>query len=137
MRTWWSLEVIDGATSAGLWADIHGDVMVELALYNGASEWAWHRHTWGVVLEVAFADEAAWERFLASPAVRAALDAVPDPFSGLIVSRGRGGSAGSLEPRRGRPLIGSGAAGLALPLPTLEADVLGWSLPAPRRLLTV
>ena len=111
-----SIEVLDGASSASLWAEAHGDSLIEAAFTGGASDWAWHRHTWGVVLELCFADEAAWERFRASSAVDAALDAVPDPISGLIVYRGRGGNAGHGVPRRPRPLIGSGAA--ALPLPT-------------------
>ena len=41
---------------------------------------------------------------------------MPDPVSGLIVYRGRGGNAGRGEPRRPRPLIGSGAAALPLPV---------------------
>src|SRR3954452_12893740 len=105
-----SIEVLDGARSASLWAEAHGDALVEAALTGGATDWSWHRHTWGVVLELGFADEAAWERFRSLPVVDAALDAVPDPVSGLIVYRGRGGSSGRVEPRSPRPLVGSGAA---------------------------
>jgi hypothetical protein len=68
-----------------------------------------------VVFEVSFDDEAAWESFTSLPAVRAALDAVPDPLTGLIVYRGRGGSSGASFPRRPRPLVGSGSAALPLP----------------------
>jgi len=111
-----SIEVLDGASSASLWAEAHGDALIEAAFTGGATDWGWHRHTWGVVLELSFADEFAWERFRAMPAVDAALEAVPDPVSGLIVYRGRGGNAGRGEPRRPRPLIGSGAASLPLPI---------------------
>jgi hypothetical protein len=121
-----SIEVFDGAPSASLWADAHGDSIVESALGHGASDWAWHRHPWGVVFEVEFDDEAAWERFRASLAVRTALEAAPDPVAGVIVYRGRGGSAGTKEPRRPRPLVGSGAA--ALPLPREPFNDEEWSL---------
>ena len=113
---WMSIEVFDGAFGAGRWAEAYGDGLVEAALAGGALDWDWHQHSWGVVFEVAFEDEAAWERFRASIAVQAALDAVPDPVSGLIVYRGRGGSAGRPLPRKPRPLSGSGAAALPLPL---------------------
>jgi hypothetical protein len=120
-------QVFDGASSAALWADAFGDGIVESAFGGGATDWAWHRHTWGTVLEVEFADEADWERFQTLPAVVAALDNVPDPVSGLLIYKGRGGSAGRPVPRRPRPLIGSGAA--ALPLP-FEPDDLFSSWPA-------
>lgn len=119
MPYWMSIEVLDGASPASLWADTHGDALVEAALSSGASDWAWHRHTWGVVFEVAFADQEAWERYRALLVVQTALDAVPDPHFGLIIARGRGGSAGTRDPRR-RPLLsGSGAA--VLPIPLIEA----------------
>ncbi|MGQ0520754.1 MAG: hypothetical protein ACT4PX_06360 [Actinomycetota bacterium] len=113
-----SIEVIDGAFAASRWADAHGDSLVESALSTGAVDWSWHRHSWGVVFEVAFPDEAAWDRFRALHGVQAALDAVPDPNFGLVISRGRGGSAGTRDPRRPSLLSGSGAA--ALPLPLVE-----------------
>lgn len=113
---WMSIEVIDGASSARQWSESHGDPLIVTALLNGARDWNWHAHTWGVVLELDFADEAGWERFRLSPTTIAALDAVPDPVSGLIVYRGRGGSSGAAYPRKPRPLSGAGAA--ALPLPT-------------------
>ena len=115
-----SIEVFDGASSAGLWAEAYGDNLVEVGLTHGAVDWSWHHTSWGVIFEVAFDDEQAWDRYRASTAVQAALDAVPDPVGGLLVYRGRGGGAGRSQPRRPRPLIGSGAA--ALPVPT-EPDV--------------
>jgi len=116
MGMWFSIEVLDGVSSAALWQEVHGDTLVEAAFTAGATDWSWHRHSWGTVLELEVQDEEAWERFRAALAVQTALDAVPDPVSGLIVYRGRGGSAGRSQPRKPRPLIGSGAA--ALPLPT-------------------
>ncbi len=115
MSVWFSIEVLDGASSSALWSEAYGDALVEAAILSGAAEWNWHRHTWGVVLELAFEDEAAWDRFRELASVQAALDAVPDPLSGLVVYRGRGGSAGTSEPRTRRPLIGSGSAALPLP----------------------
>ena len=117
---WMSIEVFDGSSSATLWAEAYGDALIESALMDGAVDFSWHRHSWGVVLELAFTDEESWERYRARINVQAALDAVPDPVSGLIVYRGRGGSAGQRAPRKPRPLIGSGAA--ALPLPELTWD---------------
>ena len=117
MAYWMSIEVFDGPFSARAWQENVGDNLVGTALRTGATDWNWHSHTWGVVFEVCFEDEAAWERFRQTLAVQIALDAVPDPVSGLIVYRGRGGSAGRGSPKRPRPLVGSGAA--ALPLPSL------------------
>jgi hypothetical protein len=122
--TWWSIEVIDGPFSASSWADAHGDALVEAALLEGARDWSWHSHPWGVVFELAFEDEEAWERFRDSLAVQAALDAVPDPISGLIVYKGRGGSAGRLRPRRPRPLAGGGAVALPVPIDELLVDAV-------------
>ena len=115
MSEWYSIEVFDGASSASLWAGVHGDPLVESALLMGAKDWTWHHHSWGVVLEIEFADTRSWDLWRAQPHVQASLDAVPDPVSGLIVYRGRGGSSGAPTPRKPRPLMGSGAAALPLP----------------------
>lgn len=116
VEQWFSIEVLDGEASARLWADTHGDILTESGLSHGAIDWSWHSHNWGVVFEIRFEDEAAWDRWRESPAVVAALDKVPDPVSGLIVYKGRGGSSGRVQPRRPKPLSGSGAAALPLPL---------------------
>ncbi len=129
MSTWYSIEVFDGATSAAIWAEAYGDALVEAAFMSGASDWSWHHHGWGVVLETCFPDDAAWDKFREVAAVRSALEAVPDPLTGLIVYRGRGGSSGRAAPRRPKPLAGSGSA--ALPLPwEFDPDILPsvWSL---------
>lgn len=134
---WFSIEVFDGQSSAALWSEAYADTLIESALLHGARDWAWHRHSWGSVFEVCFDDEAQWDTYRALPAVQGALDAVPDPVTGLILYRGRGGSSGAFTPRRPRPLVGSGAAALPLPL-EWNADeicsvwsILGPALPQP------
>ena len=62
-----------------------------------------------MVFEVLFDSDAQWEAFRALPAVRAALDGVPDRVNGLIIYRGRGGGSGPRKPRRPRPAPGSSA----------------------------
>jgi hypothetical protein len=129
---WYSIEVFDGGASASLWAEAHADAMTEAALTSGASDWTWERHSWGVAFEVLFEDDATWEAYCANPVVQRSLDAVPDPLTGLLVYKGRGGSSGAAKPRKPRPLAGSGAA--ALPLPwDLGLDELTsvWSIVAP------
>jgi hypothetical protein len=123
---WWSIEVLNGPSSAARWRAGHGAALVEAALTNGAVDWAWHQYRWGVVLEVAFGDEWRWDFFYALPAVQAALDAAPDPVKGLLVHRGRGGSSGARLPRRPRPLAGAGAVELPEPDPDpTEEDAVG------------
>jgi hypothetical protein len=113
---WFSIEVLDGATPASIWAEIFRDSLVADAVSMAALDWSWHRHTWGVVFEVAFTNEEAWERYRTSLTVTRALDAVPDPVSGVIMYRGRGGSSGRTQPRRPLPFAGSGAASVPLPV---------------------
>ncbi len=125
MTSWYSIEVLDGASSSSVWAEAYRDSLMEAAVTSGASDWAWHRHTWGVVFEVCFADEDAWDRYVGLSIVKAALDAVPDPLTGLIVYQGRGGSSGSRLPRHPRPMVGSGSAALPLPyLLSLEEEMV-------------
>lgn len=115
MSAWYSIEVFDGATPASIWAEAYQDALIESALAHGAKDWSWHRHTWGVVFELCFEDEDAWESYMTLANVTAALDAVPDPVTGIIVYKGRGGSSGSPFPRRPKPLAGSGSAALPIP----------------------
>jgi hypothetical protein len=121
VEQWFSIEVFDGEFAASRWAETYGDMLAESALSFGAVDWAWHQHDFGVLLEARFEDEAQWDAWRESLAVRTALDAVPDPVSGLIVYKGRGGSSGRVQPRRPKPLRGSGAAALPLPV-EWEAD---------------
>jgi hypothetical protein len=128
MAEWFSIEVLDGSSSARAWKEAYGDAVVAVAHTEGVSDWVWHEFRWGVLLEVELPDEFAWDRLLAAPAVRAALEAVPDPVAGLLVHRGRGGSAGDRWPRRPRPLASGGAAALPEPadheMPVLTPEVL-------------
>ncbi|MGV9359207.1 hypothetical protein [Amycolatopsis sp. NPDC003731] len=134
MDHWLTIEVFDGEHSASLWRLAQGDALTEAALTNGAEQWVWHEHRWGVVLEIEFATEERRDAFRALPVVTAALDAVPDPARGLLVYPGRGGGSGSRVPRRPRPLpmAGAGAVpvpeeqvrmGLAEPLPPMFSEV--------------
>ncbi len=116
MAEWYSIEVFNGAFSARAWREAHGDPIIAAATGLGISDWEWHDLDWGVVLEVEVPDEATWETIQADPAVRAALDAVPDPVGGLLLYRGRGGSSGSARPRRPRPAAGAGAMSIPEPL---------------------
>jgi hypothetical protein len=134
MTGWWSIEVFHGESSARRWQDIYSNALIEAAVTHGATSWEWHEHRWGVVLEIEFAEDSRWEGFRALPAVQAALDAVPDPVNGLLVYRGRGGGAGSISPRKPRPVTGAGA--VALPEPGDEPVVKLTSAQAPDVLLT-
>lgn len=124
-----SIEVLDGGEfPASFWAEAHADGLFEAALTHGAVDWQLHQLRWGVVLEFSFQSEEQWERFRADAAVDAALDAVPNPTSGLLIYRGRGGTSWSRQPRRPRPLSGAGAAAIPLPLD----EVLEVEAPTPR-----
>ncbi|GAA3343544.1 hypothetical protein GCM10020358_43210 [Amorphoplanes nipponensis] len=128
---WWSIEVFDGAAlPASRWQDAHGEALTEAAITHGAYAWQWHAHSWGVLFEIAFRGDEQWAVFRDLPAVRAALDAVPDPVNGLLVYPGRGGSSGRAQPRRPRPVTGAGAAALPIEPEPLGA-VLATCHPAP------
>ncbi len=139
MAEWWSIEVFHGtpfhgtpfhgALSAARWKDSYSSSLIESAISNGAVDWVWHEHRWGVVFEVAFDKDGQWEVFRDLPSVRAALDAVPDPVNGLLVYRGRGGGAGASSRRRPRPHAGAGA--LALPEPEPDPAPLAAVAPGP------
>jgi hypothetical protein len=113
---WLTVEVFSqsGEPAAG-WLRSWHDTLVETALAAGADYWDSHEHAWGVVLELAFADENARDRYREHPALRAALDAAPDPVNGVLVYPHRGGGSGALQPRRPRPQLDSGVAELPLP----------------------
>ncbi len=115
MDHWLSIEVFDGEHTATLWRLGHGDALTEAALTNGAEQWVWHEHRWGVVLEIEFASEEQRDAFRHLPAVTAALDAVPDPARGLLVYPGRGGGSGSRVRRRPKPKPSAGAGALPVP----------------------
>jgi hypothetical protein len=132
MAEWWSIEVFHGEElSARRWKDSHEKSLIEAALSNGALDWAWHEHPTGVVLEMLFSDDAQWEVFRALPAVRAALDAAPDPVNGLIIYRGRGGGAGARSPRKPRPAPGASALALGEPEEQRRLDVTEAAPPGP------
>jgi hypothetical protein len=116
---WWSIEVFDASElPARRWKDSYQDQLTEAALAHGATHWEWHEHRYGVVFEVLFDSDQQWEAFRALPAVRSALDGVPDPVNGLIVYRGRGGGAGPRKPRRPKPAPSASA--MSMPEPEQE-----------------
>lgn len=128
---YWTIEVLDGELSALRWRDAYGDALVEAAHTNLVVDWQWSVHPWGVALELGFAEEDHWVRFRALPVVRAALDAVPDRVSGLLIYIGRGGSHGSVVPRRPRPAPISTAGAAPIPVQRVELDVAAYFEPAP------
>jgi hypothetical protein len=124
MAEWFSIEVLNGSSSARAWKEAFGDRLIAAGYGEGLSDWEWHDFRWGVVLEVELPDEFAWDRFRDHPAVRAALDAVPDPVSGLLLHRGRGGSAGTRRPRKPKPFAAAGAVSLPEPFEVEEPELV-------------
>jgi hypothetical protein len=122
MGEWWSIEVFSGdKLPAGAWRTAYEDELTEAAITNGAQYYEWHVSHYGVIFEILFPSDAEWESFRALPAVRAALDGVPDPVNGLLIYRGRGGASGSPTPRKPKPA--PGAAALELEEPREERRV--------------
>jgi len=118
---WITIEVFDGATSSAAgWAQAWRNRLVEAAVTGGAVFWDDHAHSWGVVLEFTFDDERRRDAFRQAPVLLAALDAVPDPLTGVLVYPHRGGGDGMRQPRRPRPARGGGSA--ELPIPDPDAD---------------
>lgn len=129
---WWSIEVLHGEVSAFRWQEQHDSALIEAALTNGVRDGTWHADRWGVVFEVLFDTEDRWEAFRSLPVVRAALDAVPDPVNGVLIYRGRGGGAGTREPRRPKPAPSSAAVSLPGPADEPYLDLAAVSAPAAR-----
>lgn len=116
MAEWWSIEVFSGdKLPASAWRYAYEDELTEAAITHGALYYEWHDTQHGVIFEVLFRTDEQWEAFRALPAVRAALDGVPDPDNGLLIYRGRGGAAGSRKPRKPKPAPGAAALELEEP----------------------
>lgn len=126
---WLTLEVFDAGTPATQWARSWRDSLVETAIASGAVFWDDHKHSWGVVLEFAFDDEVARDRFRNHPLVTAAMDAAPDPVSGALIYPQRGGGAGVRVPRRPRPVLDAGAMALPEPPPAVDVHAIGYPMP--------
>ena len=116
MAEWWSIEVFSGdKLPASGWRYAYEDELTEAAITHGAMYYEWHDTEYGVIFEVLFRDDEQWEAFRALPAVRAALDGVPDPVNGLLIYRGRGGASGGRKPRKPKPAPGAAALELEEP----------------------
>ena len=116
MAEWWSIEVFSGdKLPASGWRYAYEDELTEAAITHGALYYEWHDTEYGVIFEVLFPSDKEWESFRALPAVRAALDGVPDPVNGLLIYRGRGGAAGGTKPRKPKPAPGAAALELEEP----------------------
>ncbi len=135
MAEWWSIEVLHGEFSAFLWQEQHDSTLIEAALTNGAVDGSWHADSWGVVFEVSFETEEQWQAFRDLPAVRAALDAVPDPVNGLLVYRGRGGGSDARKPRQPRPAPAASAVSLPEPQAEPHLDLTGAAPPDPANVM--
>lgn len=116
MSHWLSIEIFNGPYAAQLWADAHGDSLIEAAVLTNATDWEVKRTAWGVVFEVAFSTDAEVERFRGLEAVRLALKTVPDPITGVLIYRGRSTDTGNGSKKKPKPSKGSGSAALPLPL---------------------
>jgi hypothetical protein len=124
MAEWWSIEVFSGERlPASAWRDAYSDELTEAAITHGARYYEWHDTQYGVIFEVLFPNDSEWEAFRALPAVRAALDGVPDPVNGLLVYRGRGGAAGGGKPRKSKPAPGAAALEVEEPKRRLKIKV--------------
>jgi len=123
MAEWWSIEVLNGDSPARQWQATYSSDLIEAALTNGARDATWHIDSWGVAFEVRFEDASQWQAFRALPAVRAALDSVPDPVNGLLIYPGRGGSSAAGRPRRPRPAPSAASAALPEPEPEHYLDL--------------
>jgi hypothetical protein len=116
MAEWWSIEVFSGdKLPASGWRYAYEDELTEAAITHGSLYYEWHDTEYGVIFEVLFPSDAQWEAFRSLPAVRAALDGVPDPVNGLLIYRGRGGAAGGTKPRKPKPAPGAAALELEEP----------------------
>lgn len=111
-----AIEIHDAAFPASSWQRAYGDALTKAAMGWSGLDWEWRSFRWGLLFLVAFPSEEEFEQWREMPAVIAALDAVPDPVSGLVFHRGWGGTSGTGEPRRGKPLAGAGGAEVPRPV---------------------
>ncbi|WP_406642603.1 hypothetical protein [Amycolatopsis sp. WGS_07] len=85
---WLRIQVLDGETPASTWRHTYADALFKAAIADRAVRWSWRGHERGVVFEIAFRTGAIRDEFRDQPSVKAALDAVPDPRHGLVITSG-------------------------------------------------
>ena len=126
LLTWLTVCVLDDIptddrerVSAAAWWDAVGNQIVGAALHDGAQDFGVTMRSWGVIFEVAFANDDLAERFRESASMRAAIEQL-GPLRLEVTSGRGGGTSGARLTRRPRPLLGSGAASLPLPEPEWE-----------------
>jgi hypothetical protein len=120
--SWLTVAVIDDIptndaprVSARLWWENLGMRMVGAALQFSPQDFEVTFRTWGVVFEVSFASDAFATAYRESPAMLSVLEQLGSLRVEVTSGRG-GGTTRARLPRRPRPLLGSGAAELPLPL---------------------
>lgn len=87
---WLLIEVLDGSVPASEWRRAHGEAFLDAAIADRAVRWSWRVNSRGVVFEIAFRTECIRDEFRDRQAIKAALDAVPDPQNGLSIFAGGG-----------------------------------------------
>jgi len=119
-----AVEILDAQFSADSWRRAWGDALTTSAMSWSGLDWEWRHRTWGLIFLVAFPSQAEYDEWRKMPVVIAALDAVPDPVNGVVFHRGWGGTSGSGEPRRGKPLAGAGGAEIPEPIELVLDDAV-------------
>jgi hypothetical protein len=124
--TWLTVAVIDNIptddaprVSARLWWENQGMRMVGAAVQFSAQDFKITFRSWGVVFEVCFANDLLADAFRDSAAMQSVMEQLGSLRVEVTSGRG-GGTTRSRLPRRPRPLLGSGAAELPLPLEEYE-----------------
>ncbi len=101
--------------SARLWWENLGTRLVGAALQFSPQDFEVIFRSWGVVFEVSFANQSLADAFRASAAMHSVMEQLGSLRVEVTTGRG-GGTTRARLPRHPRPLLGSGAAAIPLPL---------------------
>jgi hypothetical protein len=133
--SWLALEIVEplSADATGWtttqWWEAFGDSLVGEAMASGARDFGVRFHTWGVVFEAGFRDDAEVFAFRDRLGVRTALDQLGQLGFAFSFGRRGGGGAGSRRGRPPTPLAGAGA--VELPIPEAVGDDIATPLGVP------